>query len=101
MAGIGCGSWLVLESYGIISKGAESRVDKGGMIDFSTPLSGMRQAETSVNQIATRLANPATDTIDLSTEMVSMMSARDSFAVDAKLVETEDQMSQSAWSILA
>ena len=43
------------------------------MIDFSTPLSGMTRAETSVNQIATRLAQPATDKVDLSTEMVSLM----------------------------
>jgi len=73
----------------------------GGMIDFSTPLSGMMQAETTVNQIATRLAQPASDTADLSSEMVSLMSARDSFAVDVKLVETQDQMTQSALSVLA
>jgi len=71
------------------------------MIDFSTPLSGMLSAETTVNQIATRVAQPATDTVDLSTEMVSLMSARDSFAVDAKLAQTEDQMTQSALSVLA
>jgi len=71
------------------------------MIDFSTPLSGMLSAETTVNQIAIRVAQPATDTVDLSTEMVSLMSARDSFAVDAKLAQTEDQMTQSALSVLA
>jgi flagellar hook protein FlgE len=71
------------------------------MIDFSTPLSGMLSAETTVNQIATRVAQPASDTVDLSTEMVSLMSARDSFSVDAKLAQTEDQMTQSALSVLA
>ena len=71
------------------------------MIDFSAPLSGMMRAETSVNQIATRLAQPASDTVDLSTEMVSLMSARNSFGVDVKLVQTEDQMTKSALSILA
>ena len=71
------------------------------MIDFSSPLSGMTQAETSVNQIATRIASPASDKIDLSAEMVSMMEARNNFAVDAKSIETEDQMTQSALSILA
>jgi flagellar hook protein FlgE len=71
------------------------------MIDFSAPLSGMTQAETSVNQIATRLAQPATDTVDLSTEMVSLMSAKNSFAVDAKVVQVEDQMTQSALNVLA
>ena len=71
------------------------------MIDFSTPLSGMLSAETTVNQIAARVAQPATDTVDLSTEIVGLMAARDSFAVDAKLAQTEDQMTQSALNVLA
>jgi flagellar hook protein FlgE len=71
------------------------------MIDFSTPLSGMTQAETTVNLIAKRLAQPATDSVDLSTEMVSLMSAKNNFALDTKLVQTEDQMTQSMLSILA
>ena len=70
------------------------------MIDFSTPLSGMLAAETAVNQIATRVAQPASDTVDLSTEIVAMMSAKNNFAVDAKLAQTEDQMTQSALSVL-
>jgi flagellar hook protein FlgE len=71
------------------------------MIDFSTPLSGMTQAETSVNQIAAKVANPASDSINLSAELVSMMSARNNFASDAKVFSTEDQMTQSAISIMA
>ena len=71
------------------------------MIDFSSPLSGMTQAETSVNQIATRLAQPATDTVDLSTEMVSLMSANNNFAIDAKLAQTEGEMTASALSVFA
>jgi flagellar hook protein FlgE len=72
-----------------------------GMIDFSTPLSGMLQAETTVSQIATRLANPASDKLDLSTEIVSLIAAQNNFAVDAKLAYSEDQMTQSALSVLA
>jgi flagellar hook protein FlgE len=71
------------------------------MIDFSAPLSGMTQAETSVNQIAARLAQPASDTVDLSSEMVSLIGARNEFATNAKVAETEDQMTESALSILA
>lgn len=71
------------------------------MIDFSIPLSGMLQAESTVNQIATRVANPASDTVDLSAEMVSLMSARDSFSLGGKLAQVEDQMTQSALSVLA
>jgi hypothetical protein len=72
-----------------------------GMIDFSAPLSGMAQAETSVNQIATRLTQPANDTVDLSAEMVALMQSRNDFAINLKLAQTEDQITQSAFSILA
>jgi hypothetical protein len=71
------------------------------MIDFSSPLSGMTQAETSVNQIATRIAQPASDTVSLSADMVSLMMARSDFAIDAKLAQAEDQMTQSALSVFA
>jgi flagellar hook protein FlgE len=73
----------------------------GGMIDFSTPLSGMLSAETTVNQIATRVAQPASDSVDLSTDVVGLMVAQGNFAVDAKVAQAEDQMSQSALSVLA
>ena len=52
------------------------------MIDFSTPLSGMTRAETSVNQIATRLAQPAIDNVDLSTDVVRARWASPDKAVD-------------------
>lgn len=71
------------------------------MIDFSTPLSGMTQAETTVNQIAKRVAQPANDTVTLSADMVSMMMARNDFAIDVRLAHAEDQMTQSALSVLA
>jgi flagellar hook protein FlgE len=76
------------------------------MIDFSTQpsggaLAGMAQAETTVNQIAARLAQPASDSVDLSTEAVSLMAAKNNFAADAKVVGVEDQMTQSALDILA
>jgi len=71
------------------------------MIDFSAPLAGMTQAETSVNQIAKRLANPASDTIDLSTEIVTLMQAGNDMAMNVKVAQTEDQLMQSAISILA
>jgi flagellar hook protein FlgE len=71
------------------------------MIDFSAPLSGMAQAETTVNQVASRVANPTSDTVDLSAEMVALMSARSSFAVNIKVAQTEDQMAKSLLSIVA
>jgi hypothetical protein len=71
------------------------------MIDFSAPLLGMTRAETSVSQIAKRLANPASDTIDLSTEIVTLMQAGNDMAMNVKVAQTEDQLMQSAISILA
>jgi flagellar basal body rod protein FlgC len=71
------------------------------MIDFNSPLSGMVQAETTVNQVASRLAKPTNDTVDLSAEMVALMQARNSFAVDVRLAQTEDHLTQSVLSIFA
>jgi flagellar hook protein FlgE len=71
------------------------------MIDFSAPLLGMTQAESSVNQVASRLAQPASDTIDLSTEVVTLMQAGSDMAMNVKIAQTEDQLMQSIISILA
>ncbi len=71
------------------------------MIDFSVPLSGMTRAETSVNQIAARVAQPADDTVSLSADMVALMQSRNDFAIDVKLAQTDDQMTTSAISLLA
>ncbi len=72
-----------------------------GMIDFSAPLSGMAQAETTVGHIAKRLTQAGNDTIDLSAEMVALMQSRNDFAINVKLAQTEDQMTHNALSILA
>jgi hypothetical protein len=74
--------------------------DKHGMIDFSTPLSGMTRAETSVNEIASQLAKPSADRADFSSQMLELMSAKDSFAMDTKIAQTEDQMTQHALSLI-
>ncbi len=71
------------------------------MIDFSAPLSGMRQAETTVNQVAWRLAKPISESVDLSAEAVSLMMARDNFALNGKAAQAEDQMTQAALSVMA
>jgi hypothetical protein len=98
---VNSGGRFVARTFQHSAKDGGPQVDMFGMIDFSTPLSGMLSAESTVNQIATRVAQPATDTVDLSTEIVAMMAVKDSFAVDAKLAQTEDQMTQSALSVLA
>jgi flagellar hook protein FlgE len=71
------------------------------MIDFSTPLSGMMQAERTVNQVATRVAQPASDSIDISSEMVSLLQAKNEMTMNVKVAQTEDQMTETALNILA
>jgi hypothetical protein len=71
------------------------------MIDFSAPLLGMTQAQASVNQVASRLAQPQSDSIDLSTEIVTLMQAGNDLAMNVKIAQTEDQLMQSAISLLA
>jgi hypothetical protein len=68
------------------------------MIDFNIPVSGMTQAEESVNQIAQRLVKPAAD---LAPEMVALVQAQDAFAIDVTVSQTEDEMTRHALSILA
>lgn len=74
------------------------------MIDFTTPLSGMQQAETSLNRSAARIAkiggSAASDSVDLSAEAVAMIEARNNFAANAKVARTEDQMNKSLLRIL-
>ena len=75
------------------------------MIDFSIPLAGMQQAESSLNQTASRIARsgvtPAGDNVDLSAEMIAMIEAKNSFAANTKVAQTEDQVMQSVLNILA
>ena len=80
------------------------RSDKPAVIDFSVPLAGMKQAEESLQKTASTLARvgfaDARDTVDLSAEIVALIEARNDFAVNTKVVRTENQMTKSLLSIL-
>ena len=75
------------------------RADKTLVIDFSVPLAGMTQATNQVNQTASTLAKSGFsgtgDTVDLSTEMVTLIQARQDFAVNADTLQTEGQLTKS------
>jgi len=74
------------------------------MIDFSIPLSGLNQAESSVNQIASKVATvgfPQGDGVDLSSEAVSLIQAKNNFAANTKVIQTEDEMTKNLLNILA
>jgi len=74
-----------------------------GMIDFSTPLSGLNAAESTVNRAASNIVNNrfSGDEVDLSQEMVTLTQGQNDFAANVKLIQIEDQMDQSLLDITA
>jgi flagellar hook-associated protein FlgK len=78
------------------------------MIDFTTPLQGMRNAEARLDVTASRLARQpfhatqqGSDTVDLSSEMVDLMRERNDFSTNVKVVRTEDQLLRTTLSLIA
>ena len=80
------------------------------MIDaMQSALEGMQASETQLDTTAARIASypfavpPANtgDTLDLSTDMVNLLQARDNFAADVKVAQTADEMQESTISMLA
>lgn len=67
------------------------------MIDFSAPLAGMNSASQTVDRVAQKVAAGSLqgDTVDLSQEAVSLMSAKNDFQANAKVLETVDEMNKS------
>jgi flagellar basal body rod protein FlgC len=77
------------------------------MSAISSALQGMHAAESSLDRTASRLANlpsatapPTGDTVDLSTEMVNLMQARNNFDANVKVAKTADEMDRSTLSML-
>jgi hypothetical protein len=78
--------------------------DMSGMIDFQAPLQGMESASASLDRTASRIASigrPAGDSVDLSTEMVALIQARDTFGANVKVAQTMDELSQSLFNIIS
>lgn len=78
------------------------------MSAIQSALEGMHQAETQLDQTAGRIARlpfspatPQTDTVDLSTDMVNLLEARNNFAANTKVVHVADEIQKSTISILA
>ncbi len=73
------------------------------MIDFSTPLAGINAAESSLNEAAANVAQSGFaggDTVDLSSEMVALLQARNDVAANVNVVRVEDQMTKSLLDML-
>jgi flagellar hook-associated protein FlgK len=73
------------------------------MIDFQTSLQGMDRASASLDRAASRIATigqPSGDTVDLSTEMVALIQARNEFGANVKAAQTADELTQSLLNIV-
>ncbi|MGH9622349.1 MAG: hypothetical protein ACRD45_21920 [Bryobacteraceae bacterium] len=72
---------------------------------YTSPLSGMLAAQEQVGQAASRIAGfPANsegaDSVDLSSEMIALLEARNDFAADVKAQEVMDDTTQSALDLV-
>ncbi len=68
-------------------------------------LAGMQQAETRVNRISRELPkagdlSSSPDQMNLSSAMLSLLAAQGSFTTNAKLITSENEMSQTAVNLL-
>jgi len=74
------------------------------MIDFSVPMSGLDRATSSVNQTAATIAKTgftaSGDSVELSSEMTSLMQARRDFEANTKVIHTEDEMTKSLLNVI-
>jgi flagellar hook protein FlgE len=74
------------------------------MSAISLAVGGLERAQTSLQEVAGRLARAASaapeDSIDLSAEMVKLLHARNAFQSNLRAIETEDQMQKSAVNLL-
>ena len=78
-------------------------VDMSVMIDFQTSLLGMDRASASLDRAASRIAvisQPSGDTVDLSSEMIALIQARNNFGANIKVAQTMDEVTHSLLKIV-
>ena len=71
---------------------------------MSAALSGMQNAQSTFERTAARIAavSPETsDSVDLSSEMVAMLAARNQFQTNAHVIRTADDMQKKLLDMLA
>lgn len=81
------------------------------MGSISTALGGMEKAQSTLDQVAGRIArgtgsavdstSPNGDTVDLSSQMVALLQARNDYKTNAAVVRTADQMQKTLLDLLA
>ena len=74
------------------------------MSNFAVSLEGLDLAQTRLQKVASRIArlpqaDTATDTVDLSAEIVALLEVKNSFAANAKAIQTADDIQKSLFSL--
>jgi flagellar hook protein FlgE len=70
----------------------------------SVALSGMQNAQNTLQKSAERLASVSpenSDSVELSSQMVAMLSARNQYQTNAAVVRTADDLSKKVLDMLA
>lgn len=74
------------------------------MIDFTIPLTGLDRATASLDRTASRIAGVGQsapgDTLDLSSEMVALIEAKRTFQTNAKVIQSEDDLTKSLLNLI-
>jgi flagellar hook protein FlgE len=73
---------------------------------FASALQGLNAAETQLDQTAGRIAHSAEnsaapDSVDLSTDMVNLLTAKQQFAANLKSLEVGNEIAKHTLDILA
>jgi len=71
---------------------------------MSVALGGMRNVQSTLERTAERIAavSPETsDSVDLSSQMVAMLAARNQFQSNARVIQTADDMQKKLLHLLA
>ena len=71
---------------------------------MSIALGGIEKAQGTFEKAAARIAkaaDPAGDMVDLSTEMVSLLAARNQYQSNARVIHTGDDMQKTLLNLLA
>jgi flagellar hook protein FlgE len=93
----------------IVKKSKKARIPpmSSNMQIFSSALQGLNAAETQLDQTASRISRAgstenaaAPDSVDLSTEMVNLLTAKVQFAANLKSIEVGNQMEKHTLDIL-
>lgn len=67
-----------------------------------TSLQGMQRAQEQLQAAAARIADPqqSPDTVDLSAEVVAMLSARDNFMANVEAARTGDELQRALLNLV-